>query len=123
MSEQTGGTDAGEIPGSADIALAWVQAVYDLDVATAYNISCAELQDAAVAASPGTGYAADEYLTYFFYSDVLGGQGITDGVLVGVQHDAVNAVDVATFDLTLEDGTVQSVQVWVDENLLVCDFG
>jgi hypothetical protein len=76
-----------------------------------------------VAASPGTGYAADEYLTYFFYSDVLGGQGITDGVLVGVQHDAVNAVDVATFDLTLEDGTVQSVQVWVDENLLVCDFG
>jgi hypothetical protein len=76
-----------------------------------------------VTASAGTEDAADEYLTYFFYTEILGGQGITDGVLVSVQHDAANAVDVATFDLTLEDGTVQSVQVWVDENLLVCNFG
>jgi hypothetical protein len=123
MTEQTSGTDAGQIPGSADIALAWVQAVYDLDVTTVYNISCAELQDAAVAGSQGTEYAPDEYLTYFFYTEILGGQGITEGTLVSVQHDAANAVDVAAFELTLEDGTVQTVQVWVDQNLTVCNFG
>jgi hypothetical protein len=123
MTEQTGGTDAGEIPGSSDIALAWVQAVYDLDYATAYNISCAALQDAAVEASAGTEYAADQYLTLYFYSAVLGGQAITDGTLVSVQHDAATGLDVSTFELTLADGSTQSVQVGVDQNLLVCNFG
>jgi hypothetical protein len=124
MTEQTGGgTDAGEIPGSSDIALAWVQAVYELDYATAYNISCAALQDAAVAESAGTEYTADQYLTLYFYSAILGGQAITDGVLVSVEHDAANGIDRSTFELTLADGTTQTVQVGVDENLLVCYFG
>ncbi|MGY1672974.1 hypothetical protein [Geodermatophilus sp. SYSU D00710] len=123
MTEQTGGSDTGQFEGSADIALAWVQAAFDFDFATLYNISCAELQDAAVQGSQGTEFPPDEYLTFFFYTEVLGGLAITDGVLVSVEHDAANAVDVATFELTLEDGSVQTVQLWVDQNLLVCNFG
>ena len=124
MTEQTGGgTDASQIPGSSDLALAWVQAVYDFDFATAYGLSCPELQAAAQQGSAGTEYGPEEYLTLYFYSQVLGGRTIAEGGLVSIEYDPANGVDVATFELTLEDGSTQSVQVWVDETLTVCNFG
>ena len=118
-----GGADAGQIAGSSDLALAWVQAVYDFDYTTAYGLSCAELQSAAQQGSAGTEYGPEEYLTLYFYSQVLGGRTIAEGGLVSIEYDPANGVDVATFELTLEDGSTQSVQVWVDETLTVCNFG
>ncbi|MGY1723430.1 hypothetical protein [Blastococcus sp. SYSU DS0533] len=118
-----GPVPAGEglYPGSGEVALAWVEAMGRGDFDTAYDFSCAEVQEAAIAAA-----AADEDPAYvlgdYFYSGTLGGQGFTGGTFDGVEHHAESATDIASFTLELDEGEPFLLLVHVDADGTVCDF-
>ncbi|UOY03262.1 hypothetical protein [Blastococcus sp. PRF04-17] len=112
----------GRFEGSGDVALAWVQAMADGEFQTAYDLSCAEVQDAATsAAATNTGDPAWELGTYFF-EQVLGGVGFTEGTFDSVEHQSASNTDMATFTLLLDDGQSFTLLVYVTPDLTVCDF-
>lgn len=119
-----GGTapaNAGLHPGSAEVPLAWAEALRQGDSQTADNLSCPAVQEAAVAAS-----AADEgraqVLGDSFRSSTLAGQDVTGGSFDGSEHQAQSATDVAPFTLEPDDGEAFPLLVHVDEAGAVCDF-
>ncbi|MDP5183653.1 hypothetical protein QOZ88_13490 [Blastococcus sp. BMG 814] len=112
--------DEGLYPGSGEVALAWVEAVGQGDFQTAYDLSCAEVQEAAVAAAAGEDPA--QVLGDYFYTGTLGGQGFTSGTFDGVEHQAESATDVASFTLELDDGEPFLLLVHVGADGTVCDF-
>ncbi|MCF6735163.1 hypothetical protein [Blastococcus sp. KM273129] len=119
-----GGTvpaDAGLYPASAEVALAWVEAMGQGDFRTAYDLSCPEVQEAASAAATADEDPA-QVLGDYFRSDTLGGQGFTGGTVEGIEHQAQSATDVASFTLELDDGEPFLLLVHVDEDGAVCDF-
>ena len=61
-----------------------------------------------------------EILAGYFYGEVLGGQGFDDGTFDGVTTSGDQ--DVASFSLTLEDGSPFTLLVYVGSDLAVCDF-
>ena len=110
----------GRYAGSADVALAWVQAMADGDFETAFAGSCPDVQQAAVDADDGSGPAWT--LGTYFFEQTLGGVGFTEGTFDGLAHDATSASDVATFALQLDSGEDFLLLVYVDADLTVCDF-
>ncbi len=108
----------GRYAGSADVALAWVQAMADGDFEAAFAGSCPEVQQAAVDADDGSGPAWT--LGSYFFEQTLGGVGFTEGSFDGLVHDA--ASDVATFTLQLDSGEAFVLLVYVGPDLTVCDF-
>jgi hypothetical protein len=110
----------GRYAGSADAALAWVQAMADGDFEAALAGSCPGVQQAAVDADDGSGPAWT--LGTYFFEQTLGGAGFTDGTFDGLVHDAASASDVATFTLFLDSGEAFVLLVYVGEDLTVCDF-
>ncbi|MCF6743160.1 hypothetical protein E9529_02520 [Blastococcus sp. KM273128] len=113
--------DEGRYPGSAGVALAWVEAMGQGDFRTAYDLSCPEVQEAAAAVSTADEDPA-QVLGVYFRSDTLGGQGFTGGTFDGIEHQAQSATDVASFTLELDDGEPFLLLVHVDETGAVCDF-
>jgi hypothetical protein len=112
----------GQFEGSGDVALAWVQAMADGEFQTAYDLSCAEVQDAATtAAETNTGDPAWELGTYFF-EQTLGGVGFTEGTFDSVEYQSASNTDMATFTLQLDDGQTFTLLVYVTPDLTVCDF-
>ncbi|TFV89022.1 hypothetical protein E4P40_09155 [Blastococcus sp. CT_GayMR20] len=112
----------GQFEGSGDVALAWVQALADGNFQDAYDMSCAEVQDAAAAASVGgTEDPAWELATYF-YEDTLGGVGFTEGTFDSVTYQEASNQDMASFTLHLDDGNTFTLLVYVGPDLTVCDF-
>jgi hypothetical protein len=112
----------GQFEGSGDVALAWVQALADGDFQTAYDMSCAEVQDAAATASVGgTEDPAWELATYF-YEQTLGGVGFTEGTFDSVTYQETSNQDMAAFTLQLDNGDTFTLLVYVGPDLTVCDF-
>jgi hypothetical protein len=108
----------GQYPGSGDVAFAWVNGMASGDFQGAFDLTCPALQQAATDAAAGGDPA--EVLAAYFYGETLGGQGFTDGTFDGVETSGDQ--DVASFSLTLEDGSPFLLLVYVDSNLTVCDF-
>ena len=112
----------GQFAGSGDVALGWVQAMADGDFQTAYDLSCAEVQDAAdSAATTNSGDSAWELGTYF-YEQTLSGVGFTDGTFDSVAYAPESNQDMATFSLQMDDGETFTLLVYVGPDLTVCDF-
>jgi hypothetical protein len=119
---EPGDDGGGQFEGSGDVALAWVQAMADGEFQTAYDLSCAEVQEAATtAAASNTGDPAWELGTYFF-EQTLGGVGFTEGTFDSVVHHSDSNTDMATFTLQLDDGQSFTLLVYVTPDLTVCDF-
>ncbi|RFU20664.1 hypothetical protein [Geodermatophilus marinus] len=118
----SGGGSTEQFPGSVQLAFDWMVGMADVDPAAVWALTCPELQQAAAEGAAGTDLTPQDYLVGFFITATLGGATIVDGNAVEVRYDAANAVDVVTFDLQLDSGSTQSVQVWVDSRLLVCNF-
>jgi hypothetical protein len=116
--QDTGGQ--GRFTGSDQVALAWVQAMADRDFRTAYDLSCAAVQQSATDAAAG-GDPAEELGTYFF-EQTLGGQGFGDGTFDSIiyNHDADS--DIASFTLQLDNGEEFLLLVYVQGDGTVCDF-
>ncbi|SOE02088.1 hypothetical protein [Blastococcus haudaquaticus] len=107
--------------GSDEVALAFVDALADGNWQTAYDLSCAEVQDASTAAAVESGDPAYE-LGRYFYEQVLGGVGFTGGTFDSIQYDDTTNTDVGAFTLDLENGETFTLLVYVQEDLTVCDF-
>jgi hypothetical protein len=89
---------------------------------TAYDMSCAEVQDAAAsAATANTGDPAWELATYF-YEQTLGGAGFIEGTFDAVAYQSDSNQDMATFTLQLDNGEQFTLLVYVGPDLTVCDF-
>jgi len=112
----------GQFEGSGEVALTWVQALADGEFQTAYDLSCAEVRDAAAAAAiGGTEDPAWELATYF-YEQTLGGVGFTEGSFDSVTYQAASNQDMAAFTLQLDNGETFTLLVYVGPDLTVCDF-
>jgi hypothetical protein len=107
-------------PGSDEVALTWVDALADGDWQTAYDLSCAEVQDAATAAAAGGDPAYE--LGRYFYEQTLGGVGFTEGTFDSIQFDETTGTDIGAFTLALENGETFTLLVHVQPDLTVCDF-
>ncbi|HEY0126277.1 MAG TPA: hypothetical protein VGB58_03975 [Blastococcus sp.] len=107
-------------PGSDEVALTWVDALADGDWQTAYDLSCAEVQDAATTAAAGGDPAFE--LGRFFYEQTLEGVGFTEGTFDSIQFDETTGTDIGAFTLALENGETFTLLVYVQPDLTVCDF-
>ena len=108
------------VRGSADTALAWVQAMAKGEFQTAYDLSCADVQTSATAAAAG-GDPAWELGTYFF-EQTLGGQGFSDGTFDSIMYSGASDTDIASFTLQLDNGEEFLLLVYVQPDGTVCDF-
>jgi hypothetical protein len=116
------GDGEGQFAGSGDVALGWVRAMADGDFQTAYDLSCAAVQDAAdSAATTNSGDPAWELGTYF-YEQTLSGVGFTGGTFDSVAYAPESNQDMATFTLQMDGGETFTLLVYVGPDLTVCDF-
>lgn len=113
-------SSVGAFPGSDGVALGWVEAMADGDWQTAYDLSCAEVQDAATTAAAGGDPAYE--LGRYFYEQTLGGVGFTEGTFDSIEHDPTTGTDIGVFSLALDNGETFTLLVYVGEDLTVCDF-
>ena len=113
-------TDSGRYAGSGETALAWVEAMAQGDWQTAYDLSCADVRDAAGRAAAGgdPAYALGEY----FFTVTLGGQGFTHGTFDALEYQPDSDTDLASFTLDLDDGQSFPLLVYVSADGTVCDF-
>jgi hypothetical protein len=121
VAEQHTGADRGRHAGSADVALAWVEAMAQGEFQAAYDLSCAEVQNSVTTAAAG-GDPAGELGAYFF-EQTLGGQGFTDGSFDSVSYSEAADSDIGSFTLHLDGGEEFVLLVYVQPDLTVCDFG
>jgi hypothetical protein len=122
MGDSDGGASNGQFAGSDQVALAWVQAMYTGDFTTGYNALCPDWQQQVAAAAQQNGATNEDVLGTYFYTEVLGGHAIDDGTLDSVDYSAADDLDIASFSLTLDDGSTFNLVVAVDANLAVCGF-
>lgn len=106
--------------GSDQVALRWVQAMADGDYQTAYDLSCAEIQQPAIDASDG-GHPASA-LGSSFFQQTLGGQGFSEGSFDSIIYNRDADSDIASFTLQLDDGQEFLLLVYVQGDGTVCDF-
>jgi hypothetical protein len=117
----TPGDDAGgRFERSGETARRWVEAMAAGDFASAFALSCAEVQDSAVAsAEDGDGAAS---LGDYFFQQVLGGDSFETVTLHEVRYDAVSGTDLVSFTLTADDGAERPLVLYVISDGTVCDF-
>lgn len=120
VAEEQNSADQSRYEGSADTALAWVQAMAEGEFQTAYDLSCADVQASAAAAATG-GDAAGELGRYFF-EQTLSGRGFSDGTFDSILYSEAADSDVASFTLQLDDGQEFLLLVYVQPDGTVCDF-
>ncbi len=113
-------TTEGAFPGSEGVAFAWVDAMADGDWQTAYDLSCAQVQEAATTAAAGGDPAYE--LGRYFYEQTLGGVGFTEGTFDSIEFDPTSGTDIGVFTLAMENGETFTLLVYVGEDLTVCDF-
>lgn len=113
-------TAANAFPGSDEVALTWVDALADGQWQTAFDLSCVAVQDSSITAAAGGDPAYE--LGRYFYTQVLGGVGFTEGTFDSIRYDEVTGADVGTFTLAMDDGETFTLLVYVQEDLTVCDF-
>ena len=118
--DQGGGS--GQFDGSGDVALGWMNAMLSRDFPAAYDLTCSDLHDLAEKNAPAAGLTPPEVVGAAFYRSALDDKGISDGSMDSLDYDPSNDVDVATFSLTLGDGSSKSVQLWVRADLTVCNW-
>jgi len=112
----------GQFEGSGDVALSWVQAMADGEFQTAYDMSCAEVQDAAAAASVGNTEDPAWELGSYFFEQTLSGAGFTEGTFDSLTYQEASNQDLASFTLQLDTGDTFTLLVYVGPDLTVCDF-
>ena len=120
VAEEQNSADQSRYEGSADTALAWVQAMAKGEFQTAYDLSCAEVQTAATQAEPGADPAWS--LGTYFFEQTLGGQGFSDGTFDSIIYSGAADSDVASFTLQTDDGQEFLLLVYVQPDGTVCDF-
>ncbi len=120
VAEEQNSADQSRYEGSADTALAWVQAMAAGEFQTAYDLSCAEVQTSAAAAAPGEDPAFS--LGTYFFEQTLGGQGFSDGTFDSIIYSEASDTDVASFTLQLDNGEEFLLLVYVQPDQTVCDF-
>jgi hypothetical protein len=120
VAEQQNSADQSRFEGSADVALAWVQAMADGEFQTAFDLSCADVQASATEAAAG-GDPAWELGTYFF-EQTLSGRGFSDGSFDSIEYDQTSDTDIASFTLQLDTGEEFLLLVYVLPDGTVCDF-
>lgn len=113
-------TAGNAFPGSDGVALAWIEGMAQGDFQAAYDLSCAEVQDAATTAAAGGDPAYE--LGRYFYEQTLGGVGFTEGTFDSIQYDDTTGTDIAAFTLALDNGESFTLLLYVGEDLTVCDF-
>jgi len=106
--------------GSDQVALNWVQAMADGDYRTAYDLSCADVQQSAVDAAAGGDPA--QTLGDYFVGHTLSGRGISDGSFDSIIYSTDADSDIASFTLQLDDGEEFLLLVYVQGDGTVCDF-
>jgi hypothetical protein len=119
------GADTGEetISGSVELGAQWLVAVAQSDTATAWALTDPSLQDAATSAAADAGVSPQEYLVGYVFTNVFEGEQPTDASLVTVEYDDASEADVVVIDVTLASGGSVQVGVFVNDGLLVQDFG
>jgi hypothetical protein len=123
MTESGGGSTTGsQFAGSDQVALGWVQALFQGDFTTAYSSMCATFQQDIAALASENGVTPEDALSVLFYEGTLEGRGITDGTLDSVEFDGEAGLDVASFTLALDDGSTFNLLVGVDQDLTVCGW-
>jgi hypothetical protein len=120
VAEEQNSADQSRYEGSADTALAWVQAMAKGEFQTAYDLSCADVQASATAAAPGEDPAWS--LGSYFFEQTLGGQGFSDGTFDSIIYSQTSDTDVASFSLQMDDGEEFLLLVFVQPDGTVCDF-
>ena len=116
--QDTGGQ--ARFDGSDQVALSWVQAMADGDFQTAYDLSCADVQQSAIAADDGSGPAWT--LGSYFFEQTLSGQGFSEGTFDSIIYNSDADSDIASFTLQLDDGEEFLLLVYVQGDGTVCDF-
>ena len=116
------GGGSGHFPGSDQVALTWMQAMYAHDFPTAYGLSCPSMQGLADEAGKQNGASGPDYLGAVFFQDGANGQTIESGSLDGVAYDETKDDDLAAFTLQLGDGSTRQLQLAVTSELTVCDW-
>ena len=116
--QETGGQ--ARFPGSDQVALGWVQAMADGDFQTAYDHSCADVQQSATDAAAGADPAST--LGSYFFDRTLSGQGFTEGSFDSIIYNSEADSDIASFTLQLDDGQEFLLLVYVQSDGTVCDF-
>jgi hypothetical protein len=105
--------------GSDHVALSWVQAMADRDFRTAYDLSCAEVQQSAADAAGGD---PAESLGSYFFQKTLSGQAFSEGTVESIIYNQEADSDIASFTLQLENGEEFLLLVYVQGDGTVCDF-
>jgi hypothetical protein len=116
--QDTGGQ--ARFPGSDQVALDWVQAMADGDFQTAYDLSCADVQQSATDAAAGADPAST--LGSYFFDHTLSGQGFAEGSFDSIIYNSEADSDIASFTLQLDDGQEFLLLVYVQSDGTVCDF-
>ena len=92
----------------------------DGDFQTAYDLSCADVQQSATDAAAGEDPAWA--LGTYFFEQTLSGQGFTDGTFDSIIYNQDADSDIASFTLQLDDGEEFLLLVYVQADGTVCDF-
>lgn len=120
MDDDTSGGEEGQYPGSADLALEWMNGIAAGDVATVFNLSCTDLQQQATQAASGTEFTPEQFLTLYFYDQYLNNEDIAGGGITGVTPEG--EYDFVEFEIELASGTPVNVALAVGSDLTVCGF-
>ena len=120
VADEDSGVGQARFDGSGDVALAWVQALADGDFRTAYDLSCADVQQSATDAAVGEDPAWT--LGSYFFEQTLGGRGFTDGSFDSLIYSSESDSDIGSFTLRLDDGEEFVLLVYVQADGKVCDF-
>ncbi|MFL6095378.1 MAG: hypothetical protein ACJ71Y_08000 [Blastococcus sp.] len=105
---------------SDEVALGWLQAMADGDFQTAYDLSCADVQQSATDAAAGADPAWT--LGTYFFEQTLSRHGFTDGSFDSIIYSQESGSDIASFTLQLDDGEDFLLLVYVQSDGTVCDF-
>ena len=119
----SGGSGEETITGSVDLAASWVVAVAQADTATAWALTDPALQASATEAAAGTDASPEQFLVGYIYSEVFQSETPVEASLVTVEYDSESGSDVVVIELVLEGGGSVQLAVFVNEALLVQDFG
>jgi hypothetical protein len=120
VADQGTGGGQSRFAGSDQVALSWVQAMADGNFQTAYDLSCADLQQSAIDAAAGADPATT--LGAYFFERTLSGQGFSEGSFDSIIYSQESDSDIASFSLTLDDGQDFVLLVYVQSDGTVCGF-
>ena len=120
VAEEQTSADQSRYEGSADTALAWVQAMAEGEFQTAYDLSCADVQASAAAAARRRGPRV--LARHVLLRADARRPGFSDGTFDSILYSEASDTDVASFTLQLDNGEEFLLLVYVQPDQKVCDF-